>query len=317
MKLKLISLPIVVLFLSNIAIASDSLQALKVASGHYIAFEKHEVSNLEAPTLILLPGINRALDSRDEFIQILKRQRTFNFVTLHSSLHPESVQLIPASETPYFQLGDVSAVDLANEVLVLVKKLKIKNPVFVSLSYSSLISSELAKLTKSGFIIEAAPMIRYDESDLSGSQTVTFWKNWFNAFPVVGGAWSNAFLKQTYGRYWAAKVDQQLEEMDPALSARRSHFIQGYTQLSLAADGFDYREQNLKVGLKRYFILAEMEEPTRAEFQSDAILQYQNERQVSDNVFVIKDSGHIIPSDEPKQYIETLRKILKLEALLN
>ena len=44
----------------------------------------------------------RALDDRDHVIQLLKRQKKFNFISYHSSLHPESLLLIPENEKPNF-----------------------------------------------------------------------------------------------------------------------------------------------------------------------------------------------------------------------
>ncbi len=221
----------------------------------------------------MLPGINRALDARDAAIKQMTKQKKFNFVSYHTSLHPESLKLIPANEHAYFESKDVSTLDLANETLSLVKKLKIRHPVYVSLSYSSAIAAEIAKLKSTKLIIEVAPMIRFDESDPEGSQGVAFWKDWFSLFPGMGSIWTKTFLKQAYNRYWSGRVDEMLA--DEESKDLRELMIQGYSQLSLAVDGFDYREQNFSASPLRHFILAEKEDEVRADFQRDAIDIYQ------------------------------------------
>ncbi len=302
------------LFILIFAISANALQSLKIANGQYLAFESYSAAGPEAPTLIMLPGINRALDSRDAVIKQMMRQKKFNFVTYHTSLHPESLKLIPQNEFAYFEKSDVSISDLANESLILVKKLKIKNPVFVSLSYSSVISSQLAKMNVTKLIIEVAPMIRFDESDPEGSQGAAFWKNWFSLFPGMGEIWANNFLKQAYARYWSVRVDEMLQE--ETNKDLRDLMIKAYSQLSIAADGFDYREQDFSNSPIRHFIVADKEDEVRADFQRDAIEIYQQAAQTENIVITVKDAGHIVPSEQPQQYIDALRKILKSEGLI-
>ncbi|MBC7421399.1 MAG: hypothetical protein H7328_11785 [Bdellovibrio sp.] len=48
----------------------------------------------------------------------------------------------------------------------------------------------------------------------------------------------------------------------------------GHTQLFLAVDGFDYRNQDFSTGAKGYFILLNNEEPTQFSLQNEAIEKY-------------------------------------------
>ena len=297
---------------------AHALKPLKINDGQYVTYDASFLAGSSASTLIFLPGINRALDNRDAFIQQLKHQKKFNFVSYHTSLHPESLALIPTTQTAYFKLKDVTAQDLADEATTLVEKLKIKNPIFISLSYSSVIANKLAQMNTESIIIEVAPMIRFDEADPEGSQTLSFWKNWFNLFPGVGSIWTKSLLHQAYSHYWSQRVEELAQEdekyQDPAYKAL---VVQGYTQLSIAADGFDYRQQELANSAKRYFILADNEEENRAKLQYELIEKYNSATEQETSPYIIKDSGHIIPSEQPKQYLSILRQILKIEGLIN
>ena len=291
-----------------------ALESLKMASGHYLAYETYQGAGPEAATLVLLPGINRALDQRDQVIKQMSKQKKFNFISYHSGLHPESLLLIPRTEAAFFKQQNVTLKDLAREAITLIKKLKIKNPVFVSLSYSSAISTELSKLMKTAFIIEVAPMIRFDESDPQGSQTLSFWKTWLDLFPL-GSAWSDTFMKQAYSQYWSSRVDEML--VDSEDKSQRGIMIQAYSQLSLAIEGFDYRQQDFSKTAKRYYLFAENEDPDRADLQQQALVENNQQTGLQATSFVISDSGHVIPTEQPQQYINTLRKILKTEGLIN
>ena len=102
-----------------------ALESLKIDDGRYVAVENN-VLNAQKPTLVFLPGINRGLDARDQFVKMAKKAK-LNFVSMHFSLHPESVMMIPKNETPYFKFHKMKAKDLADEVLAVIEAYGIQN----------------------------------------------------------------------------------------------------------------------------------------------------------------------------------------------
>ena len=287
-----------------------ALESVKIESGRYVTVENN-ILDQSKPALIFLPGINRALDQRDEFIQLAKKSK-LNFVSIHLSLHPESVLSIPENETPYFKLNTLKAKDLADEVLFVIKKYKITKPIIVGLSYSSVITSALAESGHFPLIVETAPMIRYDESDPAGAQTTTFWKDYLGLYPVYGALWQDLFLQQVYGKYWSDKVDGVLEQYPDFAENKtaKGNLIAAYTKLSIVVDGFDFSKQDFSTGTKRFFILGEQEDAHRYELQLNAISLYEAQSGEQQSSVVVSGAGHIVPSDNAKGYLKLMKKLI-------
>ena len=289
-----------------------ALESLKIDDGRYVAVENN-ILNVEKPTFVFLPGINRGLDARDEFMKIAAKSK-LNFVSMHFSLHPESVMMIPKNETPYFKFHKMTAKDLANEVLAVIEAYGIKKPIVVGLSYSSIVTTELAASKRFPMIIETAPMIRADESDPSGGQVTDFWKNYLAAIPITGIFWKDIFLQNIYSQYWTSRIDDILAGYPNAKGQEklRSNLIGGYTALSIAADGFDFSKQKFNIETKRFFVLGENESETRAELQKNSIALYEKQTGFKKTAVVLPEAGHIIPSDVPKAYLAIIKESLKL-----
>lgn len=290
--------------LANAEVEAVKLQSFKVKNGQYIAYESHIV-NKDKSTLILLPGVNRGLDSRDAVIRLARKMK-LNFVSLHFSLHPESLLKIPANETPAYKFQSYSSLTLANEVEALIEGLNIYKPIIVSLSYSSSVSTELAKTGKYPLMIETAPMIRFDESDPEGGAVTEYWTNFFNLNPFLGPFFSSYFIKSTYAKYWDSRLASILESY-PEVAPVKSLLVSAYTELSYAAHGFDFRKQKFTDKSVRFFILGEEELEARLALQHEAIGLYQKQTARTDSSVVVPRAGHIIPSDAPETYLKILK----------
>lgn len=301
---------LVVTFLSVFAqadVEAVKLKSFKVKAGQYVAYES-SISDQSKATLILLPGINRGLDSRDEVIR-LARKMNLNYVSLHFSLHPESLLKIPASETPAFKIQAYSSANLANEVDALIENLKVNKPIIVSLSYSSTVSAELAKLGKYPLIIETAPMIRFDEADPQGAAVTSWWTNFFNLNPFIGPFFSSYFIRSTYKQYWDSKLSSILQSY-PETQPVKALMAEAYTELSLASHGFDYRKQKFNENTVRFFILGEKELEARLKLQKEAVGIYEKMTQRSDSTVILANAGHIVPSDVPQTYLQILKSFV-------
>ncbi len=300
---------LLVLFCTN----ALALETLKIENGRYVTLENN-LTDRSQPALIFLPGINRALDERDSFIQLAKKAK-INFVSIHFSLHPESVLSIPANETPYFKLNAMRAKDLADEVRFVIKKYKIAKPIIIGLSYSSVVTSELVASGKFPLVVETAPMIRYDESDPTGAQTTSFWKDYLGLYPVYGTIWQNLFLTQVYEKYWTDKVDKILEQYPDfeGDAVAKSNLVSAYASLSIVVDGFDFSTQDFTTGTKRLFILGTEEDAHRYELQQSAIELYETQSGEQNSWVLVKGAGHIVPSDNPKAYLRLMKKLIVIK----
>lgn len=280
------------------------LKSFKVKNGQYVAYESNIV-NKELSTLILLPGINRGLDSRDEVIRLARKMK-LNFVSLHFSLHPESLLKIPANETPAYKTQPYSSATLANEVDALITNLKIYKPIIVGLSYSSIVSTELAKMGKYPLIIETAPMIRFDEANPDGGAITEYWTSFFNLNPFLGPFFSSYFIKSTYTQHWNSRLASILKNY-PETEPVKSLMVSAYTELSYAAHGFDYRKQKFDDSTVRFFILGDQELEDRFNLQQETIDLYQSSTARTNSSVVLPNAGHIIPSDVPEAYLQILK----------
>lgn len=312
MKTKLLiqSLILSVMTFASILVHAEveavKLKSFKVKNGQYVAYQSHIVDSAKA-TLIFLPGINRGLDSRDEVIRHARAMK-LNFVSLHFSLHPESLLKIPANETPAYKFQSYSTATLANEVDALITSLKINKPIIVGLSYSSTVTSELAKSGKYPLIIETAPMIRFDESNPEGGAVTEYWTNFFNLNPFLGPFFSAYFIKSTYTQYWNERLPSILESY-PETKPIESLMVSAYTELSYIAHGFDFRKQKFNVNTVRFFILGAEELEHRLALQYESVSIYQKATARTDSSVTIPNAGHIIPSDVPAMYLDILKTI--------
>lgn len=292
---------------ANADVEATKLKSFKVKSGQYIAYDSN-IADAQKATLILLPGINRGLDSRDEVIRMARKMK-LNFVSVHFSLHPESLLKIPAGETPAFKIQSYTSANLANEVDALIEGLKVNKPIIVSLSYSSSVSTELAKLGKYPLIIETAPMMRFDEADPQGAAVTAWWTSFFNLNPFIGPFFSSYFIKSTYKQYWDSKLPSIVQSY-PETAPVKSLMADAYTELSYAAHGFDYRKQNFNENTFKFFILGENELEARLALQKEAIGIYEKATKRTNTSVILPGAGHIVPSDAPEAYLQILKSFV-------
>jgi hypothetical protein len=285
-----------------------SLESIKLAPGRYITVENN-ILNPREKVLVMLPGVYRGFDSRDEVIKMAKKQK-LNFISLNYSLQPESLLLISPNERPYFETHSYQRSDLANEVLAVIQEYKIERPILVSLSYSASITSELLKNNNFELVIETSPMMRFDESDPQSVAILTFWKNWLSFNPYIGKELARSYLLNSFRTYWAPRVDDLLKKYPQYhKTGFREVMISGYANMSIVAEGFDFTNQDLTKS-RRYFILGEAEEKERFELQLKAVKAYENITGQKNASIIVKGSGHVIPKDAPQVYLDLLRKLV-------
>lgn len=298
--MKSISLFISVLLLSVTVTAK--VQHLRLGKGKVIAYEYLQ-ANPSSGTLILLPGVNRALGANDRSVQLLAEQG-WNLLMPSLSAHPLSIEGLTATETPYF-LYDTSirAKDFADDISALVSALKIKQAVPVTLSYTSTVG---AYLNAEAFphVIETVPLGKPAEANPEAAKNAELWEGWLKMNPVLGPYWIRQSRDQAYSKHWGAAVDANLRNDADFYGAnpRTSDIKSGYVTIARAAEDFDLTKVDYGSDkVTRDFILAGEEKSERLQNQILALKNYLQTGKPA-RVIVVANAGHVLPSESPSVY---------------
>lgn len=261
--------------------------------------------SVDQPTFIFLPGIYRGLYSNEVFLQKLTAQK-INWIAMHFSRHPESV----LAGTPLWL--PVTSSQLANEVVAVRRAFKIEKPIIVSLSFSA---SVIPALNPKEFpvVVETAPMGRPNETvppqqNANYNSTDNNWMAYFSGMQF----WAATSDYWNYRLYWMNEV-MQLSEKYPIYKTNSIYLAEGLAQLAFSSRGFDLRNQDFKNGPKRFWILAENEEPLRLKYQMAAVQLYRQQRADFDqsSFYVVPGAEHVLPTHKPQEYVLILNRILK------
>lgn len=299
------------LLFSASAFAELEKGLIKIKADQAVAYEANIIDPNQV-TLILMPGIFRGLSTRtqDALLNQLTEQN-INWVSYHFSAHPESIIQSMGNN------GTTQAVDtkiLAEESRQVVKQLKVEKPLYVSLSYSSTVSSLFTK-KEMPLLVEAAPLGKQNEV-AAFFDTVVANNNNFCSLPWAKlnpycVAWDTS-KSASYQVYWSGVV-AGLEKTYPELKEikLKSQAVSGYVAMSKAVESYDFSKLNFKEGPERIFIIGQNEEANRKKIQIEAIKAYKEQRGHFPSVFLIKNAGHIIPVDQPVAYISVLTTTIK------
>lgn len=303
--MKALLLTVLTLTLSSLLHAEEGVIAMQPGENVYY---HATITNKNKPTLVLLPGIYRGLNEDDEIIQILKTKKV-NYVAIHFSGHPSSIMQLNPNEKAIFANGrGLTSEMLAHEVEAVVVALEIKKPVAVSLSYSSTVVPFL-NLEQFPLVIETAPLGFFGDDDPVGTAQRKAWADWLKLWPG-NYFWLEAAKDKAYRDHWApiaADRATDYENLDADL------LTDGYIAMTRASENFDLRQQDFSTTARRIWILAENELASRREIQGEAV-QINNETSKTNQIpIIIANSGHTIPSEQPKAYAQALIKILAAE----
>jgi pimeloyl-ACP methyl ester carboxylesterase len=294
------------LFLTTIftTVSWAQQQTLALSGNRVLAFESFQADQ-PGPVFIFLPGIYRGFSSQYEFVKLMQRQN-MPYVLVNFAEHPDSVALT-GKVTPDFSKTDAD--ELANEVLTLVQHLKIKQPVPVTLSFSSIVTAHLDPHVFPA-VIETSP-IGKDTDELSPEVAATYeyWKAWYQLNPF-SGAWFEQMRDTSLRQHWEPWITQYSERL-PVLKKPEYHerAMQGYLALSHSAENFDFREQDFTKGPYRMFILGEKEEGVRKGLQQQGLKIYKQQTHSEPSVVTVPGAGHTVPVDQPAVYVAILTKV--------
>lgn len=282
-------------------------QTLELGKGRIVEWQFQENSKKKGPVFLLLPGVNRNILMSEDVVSEL-RKRDIRFALFNFSTQPLSVRHLPENIKADFESREYSLRDLTEEVIavskVLSKSLSISlGEIFpVSLSYSGAVSSNLK--ARNG-VIDFAPMTssRAVNPELESTRDLLRQGELFN--PIWGPGITRSSLDLSYRNYWQKQVDKMILQFELPIR-KRQQFIEGYTSISRATEGFVWPKCDLNT--PRLFVLAEKDAKSLLKDQLQTLLRLQ-EQACSIKVIVVHGSGHVLPADRPDVYADILLKV--------
>lgn len=257
------------------------------------------------PTFLFLPGVNRSLLLTEPAAQQLIKNGN-GVVAFNFSVQPFSLATLGRGEKPAFYNDDVTLETLAGETESVAKGLAqqygLKNIIPVSLSYSGAVSRYLKGFSSA---IDAVPL----SSMAAFSPELAQYRNWLKSGelfnPFFGPTITRNALDQAYRMQWSKQVDAITEQFKLPRD-RSSEMVDGYIRLSRATEGFEWK--NASDSMKRTFVLAAKENPVMLRHQIEVIRERLT-RNSNESVFIMQESGHVVPADQPVAYAKVLELV--------
>lgn len=292
--------------LSSLNIANAAIETFnfKMSAGRRISFELVRAKKASLPTFLFLPGVNRGLLAEDEALATLASQG-FGVVTMNFSTQPFSVSLLEKNEKAAFINNSYKLEELGSEITALSDELKknfnVKTVIPVSISFSSAVSSTIQNFP---FIIDAVPMTSSAavNPELEAYRSYLKTAEIFN--PIYGPAITRSLLDQAYAKKWSEQVDSIVGQF--GLNAdRKSDMIEGYTVFSRASEGFVWDLKKTPKQTRRVFLFARDDSEGLLKDQLTLFLKAL-ETTPDALAFIVNDSGHVLPVDQPESYANIL-----------
>ncbi len=281
---------------------------LNMGPNRLVSFEYIKAKNSKMPTFLFLPGVNRGLLASDEALQTLAGLG-YGIAAMNFSTQPISVSALKDGVIPHFKSSTYKLDDLNTEVTALSDELKksfgVKNVIPVSISFSSAVSSSLKNFP---FIIDAVPMTSSAAVNPELEAYITYLKSGEIFNPIYGPAITRSLLDQAYRSKWSTQVDSMITEFDLNKS-RRSDMIEGYTVFSRASERFVWDLSKTNAETRRVFIFASDDSESLLKDQLQLFLKAMD-KTPNALAFLVKDSGHVVSSDQPVAYASILNYLM-------
>lgn len=286
------------------------LYTLQISSGRNISL-KYLKATKKLPTLLLLPGVNRSLTETDPVLLQLK-EAGFGIAVMDFSAQAFSIATLPKGENSHFSKNTLSLADLKYEVDTVARFLaeteKVSNLIPITLSYSGMISH---LLTNYPIVVDTVPMTSADAANPTLAQ---FRKNLEIAQmwnPIFGPQIIRSSLDMSYRSVWEKTIDG-IVEMFKLPKEKKSDMVDSYVELSRASENFNWPVKEKEDQIQRVFIVAEKEGSSLLKHQLETYLKIResNEKTL---LIVVTNSGHVLPNEKPKLFVEALKIIASIK----
>jgi hypothetical protein len=231
---------------------------------------------------------------------------------MNFSPHAFSVAQLSPDQVGMFEQRNIKLIDLAQEVefvkTELSKKYNLAPLITVSLSYSGLISP----LLKDSILIDTAPLT----STSAAYPEFESYRLWLKSLevmnPIFGPIWTRSQLDLHYRQYWTKKIEELISDYQLPVT-KKNQMIEGQVSLSRAAEAQSWNLMDLDSQTNRTLILAGQEKPDLLKDQLK-LIKKEWERKNWIRVFIVPESGHVIPAEQPSLYIKILEHLVTQNA---
>lgn len=275
---------------------------LKVSEGRNVYYN-YSKGDSAKPTLVLLPGLNRAVPEFYDAVKLLK-SKGYSILITATSAHWQSISTLNRSEAPFFlRKNDLTSKDFYSELQLLIKNLKITSPVLLSLSYSSALAAE-SDLPK----MYVAPLVKSSDSNPSAAKQAAAWEATLALNVFLGPTLIRQFRDYNYNTYWSQTVNAQLSNNSSAYGkAKKGDVIDGYATISRSLENFDLTK--IKFLGRSVFVLGERESKVRLRGQIESIMNALKTGSV--DLILVRDAEHNILESQPVAYVTAVEALLK------
>lgn len=274
-----------------------------VSKGRVLFTQIVKPTRADAVTFLFLPGVNRSVLVEEDTVQALIA-KGYGAVTFNFSTQPLSLALLAPIERPYFRDNELTLKDFAEETEALARRLRsdygMAKIIPVSLSYSGAVSLYLKDFP---LVIETAPMT----SNAAANPQAEAFRQSVIASQIFNPFFGPTIVRTTMDNVYRANWSQQVSALAQQFGfVETPDMVEGYTMMSRAAEAFSWQTAGVEVQGRRVFLVAENEAEA---LKQDQLKTFDN-LDLTNELIVIKNSGHVIPFDQPGVYAETLDKIV-------
>jgi len=261
------------------------------------------------PTFLFLPGLHSRLPI-DEPALVELAEMGYGVATVSFSTQPHAVFSLEDGVTPYFRTHKMALTDFAFEVEELAESLaslyKIKHIIPVSLSFSGAVTPYLKKFP---LVVETSPLTSSSAANPNGEAYRAMLKGAELFNPFFGERATRQALDATYIGTFSGDVDQIIK-VTGLPATRRGDLIEGYSTMSRAVEGFDWKKVDVPIEVQRVFLIAGKESAVLKSDQWATVKRLQ-ERNYKVSAIEIEGANHLITETHGPQYVEALAQIAR------
>lgn len=314
MKNSFLSLFIATLFLFSPLAHAISASSFELANNHKV-FYKYEEADSGKPTIVLLNGLIYQIDFWDEYLEEMTAQG-YGVLLLAYSTQPESLALL--DEQPFFSLhvftpygpaqANLETDDLVEETMAVIDDLGIDNFSLLSLSYGSIVSSQLALKYKDRvdtFILTAPAVVPSNRYFPIGEARYDYYYTLRETSPFPGQA--DYLYDVEFFSVLASTVTPFTYSFD---DVNFQDFFNGVYQMVRSAKWFDLKDYADEDFPPTYLFLAEDEE---SELKKDQLLFWNlfEANVARKSIVTFKDTPHAITGAAPAKAAQMTMRALE------
>ncbi len=286
---------------SPLSVLASVEGVFELAPNHKVAY-RYQAPQEGKPTLVLLNGLIWSLDYWSDYTSALER-RGYGYLLTAYSTQPES--LVTLETTPYFSETELSiwgikqvgleTQDLTDEIMAVVNHLEIEEFSLVSLSYGSVVASQLAVQQKQrikNLIFMAPAVVTSGRYNAYGASRHSY----YSTLKAFGNPGADHFYDLEIYSTLAAMITPV---QHPQEGINFIDFLSGVFQMARSSKWFDLKDYANSDLPKTHLFLASLEEAPLLEDQR-AFWSLLEENPARGSLIMFEGAYHAIPASSPE-----------------